>query len=109
MKLSLPGTPGSCTATRPPSVAVAYSLAAVELLFLSLAMGSLIYVTRELFRIRFQTVSAVAAMTAVALGILIGFGTELVAEVAQSRATTQATTANAVTVRFANKQASPAS
>jgi len=72
-------------------------------------MGSLIYVTRELFRIRFQSVGAVAAMTAVAIGILIGFGTELIAEVAQSRATTQATTANAVTVRFANKQVSPAS
>jgi len=81
----------------------------VELLFLSLAMGSLIYVTRELFRIRFQSVGAVAAMTAVAVGIFIGFGTELIAEVAQSRATTQATAANAVTVRFANKQASPAS
>jgi len=81
----------------------------VELLFLSLAMGSLIYVTRELFRLRFQSVGAVAAMTAVAVGIFIGFGTELVAEVAQSRATTQATTANAVTIRFANKQASPTS
>ncbi|HKB67383.1 MAG TPA: ZIP family metal transporter [Pyrinomonadaceae bacterium] len=81
----------------------------VELLFLSLALGSLIYVTRELFRIRFQTVSAVSAMTAVALGLLIGFGTELIAEVAQSRATTEATTANAVTVRFAKKQAAPAS
>ncbi len=81
----------------------------VELLFLSLAMGSLIYVSRELFRIRFQSVGAVAAMTAVAVGIFIGFGTELIAEVAQSRATTQATTVHAVTVRFANKQASPAS
>ena len=81
----------------------------VELLFLSLAMGSLIYVTRELFRIRFQSVDAVAAMTAIAVGIFIGFGTELIAEVAQSRATIQATAANAVTVRFANKQASPAS
>jgi zinc transporter, ZIP family len=81
----------------------------VELLFLSLAMGSLIYVTRELFRIRFQSVGAVAGMTAVALGILIGFGTELIAEVGQSRVTTQATTTNAVTVRFANKQALPAS
>jgi len=68
----------------------------------------LIYVTRELFRIRFQSVGAVAAMTAVAFGILIGFGTELIAEVAQSRATTQATTANAVTLRFANKQTSHA-
>jgi zinc transporter ZupT len=81
----------------------------VELLCLSLAMGSLIYVTRELFRIRFQSLGAVAAMTAVAVGIFIGFGTELIAEVGQSRVTTQATTTNAVTVRFANKQALPAS
>lgn len=81
----------------------------VELLFLSLAMGSLIYVTRELFRLRFQSVGAVAAMSAVALGILIGFGTELIAEVAQSRATAQPATSNAVTVRFANKQATPGS
>ena len=81
----------------------------VELLFLSLAMGSLIYVTRELFRIRFQTLGAVAAMTAVAVGIFIGFGTELIAEVGQSRVTTLATTVDAVTVRFANKQASPVS
>ena len=81
----------------------------VELLFLSLAMGSLIYVTRELFRIRFQTLGAVAAMIAVAVGIFIGFGTELIAEVGQSRVTTLATTVDAVTVRFANKQASPVS
>ena len=81
----------------------------LELLFLSLAMGSLIYVTRELFRIRFQTLGAVAAMTAVAVGLFIGFGTELIAEVGQSRVTTQATATNTVTVRFANKQALPAS
>src|SRR5258706_12396997 len=81
----------------------------VELLVLSLALGWLIYVTRELFRIRVPTVNAVSAMTAVALGLLIGFGTELIAEVAQSRATTEATTAHAVTVRLAKKQDAPAS
>lgn len=82
----------------------------VELLFLSLATGSLIYVTRELVRIRFQTLGAVGAMTALAVGLFIGFGTELVAEVAQSRATMRATsTAQSMTVRFANNQADPAS
>ena len=82
---------------------------AVELLFLSLALGSLIYVTRELFRIPFKTLGAVGAMTAVAAGLFIGFGTELVAEVAQSRATSQAAgTTPGATVRFANKEANPA-
>lgn len=81
----------------------------VELLFLSLAMGSLIYVTRELFRIRFQSVGPVGALTAIALGLFIGFGTELVAEVGQSRVATQSTIASAATVRFANKQAAPSS
>lgn len=81
----------------------------VELLFLSLAVGSLIYVTRELLRIRFQTLGTVSAMTALAVGLFVGFGTELVAEVGQSRATTQSVaTRGNVTVRFANKQAEPA-
>ena len=82
----------------------------VELLFLALATGSLIYVTRELLRIRFQTLGTVGAMTALSVGLFIGFGTELVAEVAQSRAVRQSTpTAGNMTVRFANKQVDPAS
>ena len=82
----------------------------IELLFLSLAVGSLIYVARELFRIRFQTLGAVAAMTAVAVGLFIGFGTELVAEVAQSRATMNAPTSKpSAVLRFANKQVEPSS
>ena len=82
----------------------------IELLFLSLAVGSLIYVTRELFRIRFQTLGVVGAMTAVAIGLFIGFGTELVAEVAQSRATMSAAASKAsVIVRFVNKQVDPPS
>jgi len=82
----------------------------VELLFLALATGSLIYVTRELLRIRFQTLGTVGAMMALSVGLFIGFGTELVAEVAQSRAVRQSTpTAGSVAVRFANKQVDPAS
>jgi ZIP family zinc transporter len=81
----------------------------VELLFLSIALGSLVYVTRELFRIRFQTLGTVGAMTAVALGFFIGFGTELVAEVGMSRVATRATAqGGGATVRFANKQDAPA-
>ncbi|HKP38677.1 MAG TPA: hypothetical protein VJT71_17595 [Pyrinomonadaceae bacterium] len=82
----------------------------VELLFLSLATGSLIYVTRELFRIRFKTLGAVAAMTAVAVGVFIGFGTELIAQLGQSRALIHSTaTIPNVTVRFAAAQSTPAS
>jgi zinc transporter, ZIP family len=82
----------------------------VELLFLALATGSLIYVTRELLRIRFQTLGAVGAMMALSVGLFIGFGTELVAEVAQSRAVARVTSATGnMTVRFANKEVDPAS
>lgn len=82
----------------------------IELLFFSLAVGSLIYVARELFRIRFQALGVVGAMTALAIGLFIGFGTELVAEVAQSRATMSvATSKPSAVVRFANKQVEPSS
>ena len=82
----------------------------IELLFLSLAMGSLIYVTRELFRLRFATLGAVAAMTAVTIGFFLGFGTELVASIGQSNVLTQKTavTAGGETLRFAGKQVTPA-
>lgn len=63
----------------------------LELFFLSVATGSLIYVTRELFRIRFKTLGAVGAMTAVAAGVFIGFGSEVVVQIGQSRATMQVT------------------
>ncbi|HKO99329.1 MAG TPA: hypothetical protein VJU86_20185 [Pyrinomonadaceae bacterium] len=63
----------------------------IELFFLSMATGSLIYVTRELFRIRLKSLGAVAAMTAVAVGVFIGFGTELVAQLGQARATMHTT------------------
>ncbi len=81
----------------------------IELFFLSMATGSLIYVTRELFRIRFKTLGAVGAMTAVAAGVFIGFGTELVAQLGQSRVTREAPMSDSVvTIRFAGKQSSPA-
>lgn len=82
----------------------------IELLFLSLAIGSLIYVTRELFRLRFATLGAVAAMTAVTFGFFLGFGTELVASVGQSGVLQQntANTSGGETLLFSNKQAAPA-
>lgn len=82
----------------------------VELLFLSLALGSLIYVIRELFRLRFAHVSPVAAMNAVVIGLLIGFATELIVEVAQARETARMAAqraTNTVSVRFENGQAQP--
>lgn len=49
-------------------------------------------------------------MSAVAIGLFIGFGTELIAEVAQSRATMSAATSKpSAIVRFANNQVEPAS
>jgi len=81
----------------------------IELFFLSMATGSLIYVTRELFRIRFKTLGAVGAMAAIAVGVFIGFGTELVAQLGQSRSTMQTpTTGSVITIRFAGKQSPPA-
>lgn len=58
----------------------------VELLCLSVSTGSLVYVIRELLRLRFQTLSDVAAMTALAVGLFLGFGTELVVAGAHSPA-----------------------
>jgi len=54
----------------------------LELLFLSLAVGSLIYVTRELLRLRFASLTTIAAMSAVTVGLLLGIGSELFVEVA---------------------------
>lgn len=55
---------------------------AVGLLFLSLATGSLIYVTRELFRLDFSLLGGVGVTTALTVGLLLGFGTDLVVGVA---------------------------
>lgn len=81
----------------------------VELLFLSLAVGSLIYVTRELLRIRFATLGVVPAMTALAAGLLLGFGTELVTKFVQPATNVAATNNGGSTIRFSGKQTSPSS
>lgn len=49
-----------------------------QLLFLAVSTGSLVYVLRELLRMRFERLSNVAALAALAAGLLLGFGTELV-------------------------------
>lgn len=79
----------------------------IELLFLSVAVGSLVYVTRELFRLRFATLGAVGATAALSFGVFLGFGTELVVGIAQSRAASQISPASALMLRFANKQVDP--
>ena len=82
----------------------------IELLFLSVAVGSLVYVTRELFRLRFATLGAVGAAAAIAFGFFLGFGTELVVGIAQSKAAMQnASSGSTATLRFANKQVDPSS
>lgn len=81
----------------------------LELLFLSVAVGSLVYVTRELFRLRFPELGAVGATAALAFGLFLGFGTELVVGVAQSKAIANSSVAkSSATFRFANKQVEPA-
>lgn len=57
----------------------------LELLVLSLAAGTLIYVLRELLRVRLDAISPVAAMWALAVGILLGLGTELLTEIGRTR------------------------
>ncbi|MDZ4834618.1 MAG: ZIP family metal transporter, partial [Candidatus Melainabacteria bacterium] len=54
----------------------------VELLFLSLAVGSLIYVTRELLRLKFTSLTVTSAMTALLVGLVLGVTTEIFVEVA---------------------------
>lgn len=59
----------------------------LELLGLSMSAGALVYVLRELFRAQFAELSAVAAMWAVAAGLLAGLSTELLVDFGRSRAT----------------------
>jgi ZIP family zinc transporter len=57
----------------------------LELLVLSVAAGTLIYVLRELLRARLEDVGAVGAMWALVVGMLLGLGSELVTELGRSR------------------------
>jgi len=80
----------------------------LELLFLALATGSLVYVTRELLRIRVSALSSLWAMTAVTVGLFLGFGTELVVDVGQTSLSASSAPATA-TVAFAGMDVTPAS
>ncbi len=57
----------------------------IELLCLSLATGSLVYVARELLRLRFQSLGIVAGVTAITFGFLLGLIAELVVSAAYTR------------------------
>lgn len=57
----------------------------VELLCLSLATGSLVYVARELLRLRSHALGGVAGMTAITAGFLLGLAAELVAAATLAR------------------------
>lgn len=81
----------------------------VELFFLALAVGSLIYVTRELLRLRFATLSTTTAMSALTIGLLLGIATEIVVEAASLQSTSQAQTVNQQQVRFEKAACDPSS
>jgi zinc transporter, ZIP family len=53
-----------------------------ELFILSLAVGSLIYVTRELLRLRFASLSTSKGMLALTIGLVVGIATEIYIEAA---------------------------
>jgi ZIP family zinc transporter len=57
----------------------------LEQFCLSVAAGTLIYVLRELFRARFESMTTVAAMGAVALGLLVGLGSQVLVESGRAR------------------------
>ena len=56
-----------------------------ELFILSLAVGSLIYVTRELLRLRFNTLTTSKGMLALTMGLIIGIGSEIYIQAASIR------------------------
>jgi ZIP family zinc transporter len=57
----------------------------LELLVLSVAAGTLIYVLRELLRARLEDVGAVGAMWALVIGMVLGLGTELLTDLGRSQ------------------------
>lgn len=78
----------------------------LELLFLALATGSLVYVTRELLRIRFAELTAASGMMALAVGLLLGFGTELIVDAGMSGGSASSAPA-AASVQYEGTTADP--
>lgn len=78
----------------------------LALFFLALATGSLVYVSRELLRIRFDQLTATGGMLALTVGLLLGFGTELVVDLGMAGGSTSASPA-AASVRYEGMSAEP--
>lgn len=78
----------------------------LELAFLALATGSLVYVTRELFRVRFAGLTATVGTFALTIGFLLGFATELVVDVGQAGRSEAAVRAS-TTVSFSETGVEP--
>jgi ZIP family zinc transporter len=82
----------------------------LELAFLALAVGSLIYVTRELFKLKFPSLPTTAAMSAVTIGLLVGIATELFVEAAStSRSGLDVMPVESTKIRFQQNSSKPSS
>lgn len=79
----------------------------LALFFLSLAVGSLIYVTRELLRLRFPSLSTTTAMSALALGLLVGIASELFVEVASAHSLVPSIPIESTSIRFGEARVEP--
>jgi len=76
----------------------------ITLLFLTLAVGSLIYVVRELLRLRFASLTPSGAMLALSIGLLFGVFTEIAVEAATNSSRSGGVT-NAVEIDFSRASA----
>lgn len=76
----------------------------VTLLFLTLAVGSLIYVVRELLRLRFASLTPSGAMLALSIGLLFGIYTEIAVEAA-TNSSRSANVQNAIEIDFSRATA----
>lgn len=72
----------------------------LELFILSLAVGSLIYVTRELLRLRFNNLPTVQAMSALTVGLIVGIGTEIYIEAASVKSQSQEVSSQAASSKI---------
>lgn len=76
----------------------------VTLLFLTLAVGSLIYVVRELLRLRFASLTPSGAMLALSIGLLFGIYTEIAVEAA-TNSSRSGNVQNAIEIDFSRATA----
>lgn len=82
----------------------------LELLFMSLAVGSLIYVCRELLRLQFESFTTSQTMSAICIGLLLGIGSELFVEIASEQDMhASSVPVTTMRVRFEHDEAEPSS